>query len=67
MGIARDLGIDYVNSEIEKTRRRLEIYNELYQFKKIKCITLKRLIDLKENELKILKNLYDIIKSEDAT
>lgn len=57
MGTARDLGIEYVSKEIEKIKLRLEIYNELYRFKKIKCITLKRLIDLKETELKILKNL----------
>lgn len=65
MGTAIDLGFEYVSKEIEKIELRLEIYYELYRFKKIKCITLKRLIDLKETELKILKNLRNDMMKKD--
>lgn len=66
MGTARDLGIEYVSIEIERIKARLEIYNELYQYKKIKCITLKRLIDIKENELRILNNLHKDMENKEV-
>ncbi len=58
MGLARDLGVEFIESEIEKIKVRLILYKELYQSGKIKCITLNRLIDSKERELKILEIIY---------
>ena len=59
MSIANELGRDYLESEISKVNSRLEVYCALYNIGKIKCITLKRLINAKEEELRHLMFLYD--------
>lgn len=59
MSTANELGREYLKSELRKANSRLEVYCSLYNIGKIKCITLKRLINVKEEEIKHLKFLYD--------
>lgn len=54
MSTANELGQDFIKIEIDKVNSRLEIYYALYNIRKIKCITLKRLINVKEEELRQL-------------
>lgn len=54
MSTANDLGQDFIKTEIDKVNSRLEVYYALYNIRKIKCITLKRLINVKEEELRQL-------------
>ena len=46
-----------VEEQISKAEDCLEKYNTLYTTKRIKCLTLKRLIQVKESELRLLKTL----------
>ena len=65
MGTAITLGIEYLETEISKAVARLDMYYSLYHVGKVKCITLKRLLDAKEEELKLLKRLHDELQVED--
>ena len=58
MSAANELGQDYLKSEIIEVNSKLEIYRSLYDVGKIKCITLKRLINTKEEELRHLTFLF---------
>ena len=53
------LSIDYLENEIEKVVERIAQYQTLYNKKTIKCITLKRLISSKEDELRLLYTLRE--------
>jgi len=44
----------YIKNEIRNVKQRLRLYKDLYDSDKIKCIRLKKLITIKEAELKIL-------------
>lgn len=65
MGTAINLGKEYLETEIDKITDRLDLYSSLYHVGKVKCITLKRLIDLKENELRLLRHLHNDLRDKE--
>lgn len=65
MGTAKTLGSEYLITEIDKAVSRLDVYYSLYHVGKVKCITLKRLINTKEEELTLLKRLHDELQVVD--
>jgi len=65
MSAANELGQDYLKSEIIEVNSRLEIYRAHYDVGKIKCITLKRLINTKEEELRHLTFLFKELSESD--
>ena len=65
MGTAITLGNEYLEVEIDKVVARLDVYYSLYHVGKVKCITLKRLINTKEEELKLLQRLHDELQNID--
>ena len=65
MGTAQTLGDEYLETEIVKTTARLKLYTDLYHADEIACIKLRRLLNLKETELEILRSLHKELKQDE--
>lgn len=57
MTTSETLGEEFIRTEIEKIQNRIELYINLYENSPVKCLTLKRLIAVKEAELNLLYTL----------
>lgn len=56
---AMELETTYITKEIEKVKRRLDVYEKLYAINEVKSITLKRLITTKRDELRLLSTMLN--------
>ncbi len=66
MSTSEELRTSFIKREIKDIKSVIDYYETIYSFGDIKCINLKRLILLKQAELRVLENILEARKNDNS-